>query len=103
MSVPASPDAIHPKWLTAVLHEARALDRAQVTSIEIAAMGQMGFTGQLRRLRISDDKPEPAAPKSLVAKPYATHPEARAAGHSMGFYEREIGFYRARGLTWMST
>jgi Uncharacterized oxidoreductase dhs-27 len=29
-----------------------------------------------------------------VAKFSATHPEARAAAHSMGFYEREIGFYR---------
>jgi hypothetical protein len=29
-----------------------------------------------------------------VAKFSATHPELRAAVHSMGFYEREIGFYR---------
>jgi hypothetical protein len=31
MSVPAESDAITPKWLTAVLHEAGALDHAQVT------------------------------------------------------------------------
>ena len=29
-----------------------------------------------------------------MAKFSATHPEVRAAVHSMGFYEREIGFYR---------
>jgi hypothetical protein len=65
-----------------------------VTSIQPAPIGQLGFTGQIRRLQIGYDKPEPCAPRSLVAKFSATHPEARAAVHSMGFYEREIGFYR---------
>ena len=32
--------------------------------------------------------------RSLVAKFSATQTEARAMAHSMGFYEREIGFYR---------
>jgi hypothetical protein len=93
--VPADSDAITPKWLTAVLHEAGALDHAKGTSIQSAPIGQLGFGGkQIRRLQISYDKPEPGAPRSLVAKFSATHPEARAAVHSMGFYEREIGFYR---------
>ena len=94
MSVPADSEAITPKWLTAVLHEAGALDQARVTSIESAPIGQLGFTGQIWRLQIGCDKPEPGAPRSLVAKFSATNPEAREAVHSMGFYEREIGFYR---------
>jgi hypothetical protein len=94
MSVPANSEAITPNWLTAVLHEAGALDQARVTSIESAPIGQLGFTGQIWRLQICYDKPGPGAPRSLVAKFSATNAEAREAVHSMGFYEREIGFYR---------
>ena len=94
MGVPADTDEITQEWLTAALHQAGALDQARVTSIQSAPIGQLGFTGQIRRLRISYDKPEPCAPRSLVAKFSATHPEVRAVVHSMGFYEREIGFYR---------
>jgi hypothetical protein len=95
MSVPADSDAITPKWLTAVLHEAGALDHAQVRSIQSAPVGQLGFGGkQIRRLQISYDKAESGPPRSLVAKFSAPNPEALAMAHSMGFYEREIGFYR---------
>jgi hypothetical protein len=54
----------------------------------------MGMTGQLCRLRISYDRAEPGAPRSLLAKFSALDPEVRATVHSIGFYEREIGFYR---------
>ena len=94
MGVPADTDEITQEWLTSALHQAGALDQARVTSIQSAPVGQLGFTGQIRRLQISYDKPEPCAPRSLVAKFSATDPELRAAVHSMGFYEREIGFYR---------
>jgi hypothetical protein len=94
MSVPADVDDITLEWLTMALREAGAVHHARVTMIESGHVGQVGFTGQLRRLRISYDRPEPAAPRSLVAKFSALHPAAREAGHSMGFYDREIGFYR---------
>ncbi len=94
MSVPADADEITQEWLTAALHEAGALDQARVTSIEPVPIGQLGFTGQMRRLHISYDRPEPGAPRSLIAKFSAVHPKARSDVHSMGFYEREIGFYR---------
>src|SRR5215218_6648036 len=94
MGVPADADEISLEWLTAVLHQAGALDQARVTSIQPAPVGRLGFTGQIRRLQISYDKPEPCAPRSVVAKFSTTQPEVRAAVHSMGFYEREIGFYR---------
>jgi hypothetical protein len=70
------------------------LDQAQVTSIQSAPIGQLGFYGQIPRLQISYDKLEPGAPRSLAAKFSAPNPEAREMAHSMGFYEREIGFYR---------
>jgi hypothetical protein len=94
MSVPADADGITPDWLTAALREAGAIDDARVTSIQSGPVGHMGMTGQLRRLRISYDKAEAGAPRSLLAKFSARHPEVRATVHSIGFYEREIGFYR---------
>jgi hypothetical protein len=94
MSVPADSDGITPNWLTAALREAGAMDDARVTSIQSGPVGHMGMTGQLRRLRISYDKAEAGAPKSLLAKFSAQNPENRATVHSIGFYEREIGFYR---------
>jgi hypothetical protein len=94
MSVPADSDGITPDWLTAALREAGAIDHARVTSIQSGPVGHLGMTGQLRRLRISYDKAEPGAPRSLLAKFSARHPEVRATVHSIGFDEREIGFYR---------
>jgi Ecdysteroid kinase-like family len=94
MSLPADSDGITPDWLTTALREAAAIYHARVTSIQSGPVGHMGLTGQLRRLRISYDEAEPGAPRSLLAKFSALYPEIRAAVHSMGFYEREIGFYR---------
>jgi len=94
MGVPADTDEITPDWLTAALREAGAIDHARVTSIQSGPVGHMGMTGQLYRLGISYDKAELGAPRSLLAKFSARHPEVRATVHSMGFYEREIGFYR---------
>jgi hypothetical protein len=94
MSVPPDPDSITPDWLTTSLYEAGVVDRARVTSIQSGPVGQMGMTGQISRLRISYDKAEPGAPRSLLAKFSAQNPEIRATVHSIGFYEREIGFYR---------
>jgi hypothetical protein len=95
MSVPADSDGITADWLTTALREGGAIDHARVTSIQSGGpVGHMGLTGQLRRLRISYDTAEPGAPSSLLAKFSAQNLENRAAVHSMGFYEREIGFYR---------
>jgi hypothetical protein len=94
MSVPADSDAITPDWLTAALRDVGAISHAGVTSIQSGPVGHMGMTGQLYRLRISYDRVEPGAPRSLLAKFSARDREVRATVHSMGFYEREIGFYR---------
>ena len=94
MSVPADSDGITPDWLTAALREAGAISHTRVTSIQSGPVGHMGMTGQLCRLQIRYDRAEPGAPRSLLAKFSARHPEVRATVHSIGFYEREIGFYR---------
>jgi hypothetical protein len=74
MSVPADSDEISVEWLTAALHQAGAVDRAQVTSIQTAPIGQMGIGGQVRRVRISYDRAESGAPRSLVLKFSAPNP-----------------------------
>jgi hypothetical protein len=94
MRVPAAADEITVEWLTTVLREAGAIESSCVTSIQSRPVGQLGFAGQILRLDMSYDKAEPGAPRSLVAKFSTVHSEARATVHSMGFYEREIGFYR---------
>ncbi|HEY6664660.1 MAG TPA: hypothetical protein VI036_05975, partial [Propionibacteriaceae bacterium] len=94
MSVSADSDGITPDWLTAALREAGAISHARATSIQSGPVGHMGMTGQLYRLQISYDRAEPSAPRSLLAKFSALDPEVRATVHSIGFYEREIGFYR---------
>jgi hypothetical protein len=53
MGVPADTDEITGEWLTAVLRQAGALDQARVMSIQSAPIGQLAFTGQIRRLQIS--------------------------------------------------
>jgi hypothetical protein len=93
MRFPADPDGITPDWLTATLHAAGVVDRARVTSIQSSPVGQLGMTGHISRLQISYDKAEPGPPRSLLAKFSAQNPENRATVHSIGFYEREIGFY----------
>jgi hypothetical protein len=94
MSVPTDSDGITPDWLTAALREAGAMSLARITSIQSGPVGHMGMTGRLYRLRISYDNAEPSAPRSLLAKFSARDREVLATVHSMGFYEREIGFYR---------
>jgi Ecdysteroid kinase-like family len=94
MSIPADSDEITAEWLTTALHKAGAIHQAEVTTIESAPTGRLGFTGQLVRLLINYDEAEPGAARSLVAKFSAPRLEMRAVIHSMGFYEREIGFYR---------
>ena len=98
MSLPADSDEITVEWLTTALRKAGAVHQAEVAAVESAPVGQVGFAGQIYRLLISYDQSEPGAPGSLVAKFSATHSEARAVGHSMGFFEREIGFIASSPL-----
>ncbi len=93
MGIPADADEITPLWLTDALRTAGVIDRASVVAIEHRAVGQVSMAGQIRQLRITYDENPSGAPDRLVAK-FSAGGEARAITHSMGFYEREVGFYR---------
>jgi len=51
------------------------------------------MTGQIKQLRLSFTENELGAPESVVAKFSSADLQARTIVHSMGFYEREVGFY----------
>jgi len=95
MQIPLHPADIRADWLTDTLRSAGTLAAARVSAIEIQLLGgDKGTTGQLARLRISYEGDAAAAPSSLIAKFSATDPQARALIHGMGFYEREVRFYK---------
>ena len=108
--IPITPGEITPRWLTAVLRSAGAIDRALVVRVEREMVGEdRGFTGAIARLRLSYDRPEPGAPASLIAKmPLAERTVASslreaqrpdlarlARDHERSL--REARFYRAMG------
>ena len=93
VGTPADADGITALWLTDTLRIAGVIDRGRVVSVEHRPVGQSGMAGQIRQLRIGYDERPPGAPDRLVAK-FSAGGEARAITHSMGFYEREVGFYR---------
>jgi hypothetical protein len=92
---PRSPSALTAAWLTGALRVAGAVSRARVTSFEVQLLNpEKGMTGTLVELALTYDHTEPDAPASLVAKFSADQPQLRAVVHSMGFFEREVRFYR---------
>lgn len=94
LDIPSVPDDLKPEWLTQALRGGGAIRDATVTSVEKEVLGQgAGFMGQLARVRLSYDKDEPGAPRSLIAKFPSNIPENRAVADAFNFYERELRFY----------
>ena len=93
--IPVHPDDLTTAWLTRTLRNKGALRRAQVKGVRTELLGnKKGLTGQLARIHLEYDIVEEAAPRTLVAKFSAPHPQTRTLIHAMGFYEREVGFYQ---------
>jgi len=86
---------IEPAWLTSLLREAGSLRAGAVTAIGIEPIGVgVGFLGQVARLRLTYDRPDEAAPATLVGKLPTLDPGGREICRLFRFYEREIHFYR---------
>ena len=95
MNLPVHPDELTAPWLTEILRASGAVKRASVVAFAIEPMSaEKGITGHLVRLYPTYDDAEPAAPASLVAKFSGLDAQLREIVHSMGFYEREVRFYR---------
>ena len=92
--LPAGPTELTADWLTGALRETGAISNARVTGLDHEVIGQgVGVLGQLARFRLTYDKPEDGAPRSLVGKFPAATQENRDLANLFRFYEREVRFY----------
>jgi hypothetical protein len=97
ISAPEIPERIEdltPDWLTRVLRSSGTLREASVVGVRSEILGEgEGFIGQIARLTLELDAPEPSAPATLIAKLPTTIAVNRALGEMLGAYEREIRYY----------
>lgn len=95
MAEPAGPADITPEWLTGLLSSAGHLTTGRVVGCRVEPMADVpSFTGSLQRILLTYDRQPPGAPATMVAKSSIDQPELRALIQSMGFYQREVTFYR---------
>jgi hypothetical protein len=94
MKIPGGPQEITPEWLTDALRETGVVSGARVTRADVNVVGEgSGFIGQLARVALAYDRPQPGAPASLIAKFPGASEGGRQIGNLFRFYEREIRFY----------
>ena len=90
-ALPSSPEQLTPEFLTSTLQAvfpgARVRDCRRET-----LTGERGITSALTRLQLVSD--DPAVPTTMIAKLPPAHPGTRQQLHAMGFFAREVGFYR---------
>ena len=95
MEIPSGPDAITAGWLTSVLREGGAIDRANVVSVSAEPIADArGLTSQMNRLSVNYDLKEADAPRSIIAKFSSPTPEMRNRPDTIFAYEREVRFYQ---------
>ncbi|HVV35126.1 MAG TPA: phosphotransferase [Acidimicrobiales bacterium] len=90
-SIPASVADIDAAWLRAVLAGSFA---GEVTGVRADNLGAgLGLLGEVTRLHL-DWSPAGAGPSTLIAKTQSPAPESAFVAQLMGFYHREVSFYR---------
>jgi hypothetical protein len=90
MKIPTSPSELTAKWLTSALQG--TCPGVRVTHCRPEALtGEQGIAADLLRIRLEGDG---ELPVSVIAKLQPADPLARAQLDAMGFFEREVGFYR---------
>lgn len=95
ITIPSSPQALTPEWLTDALRETGTIKYSRVTAVDLKpdiAAG-VGFMCQLAQLGLTYDRPEQGAPASLIAKQPTPAPENREIADLFRFYEMESRFY----------
>ena len=93
--IPLTMDEVTADWLTAALRASGVLNDARVSSIDRVRVGAgVGILGELARVTLTYDRAAPGAPKTLIAKIPTADPGVRAIAHMLGYYEREIRYYR---------
>lgn len=94
LPVPGTMDEVDSAWLTAALRERGVIKEATVIASPRVTIGQgVGILGELARVTLEYDKPEPGAPKTLIAKIPTADPGGKGVAQMLGFYEKEARFY----------
>lgn len=94
LPIPGTMDEIDSAWLTAALRSSGVLKDATVTGCPRVQIGQgVGILGELARVTLQYDRPEPGAPKTLIAKIPTADPGGKGIAQMLGFYEKEARFY----------
>ncbi|MCC6267793.1 MAG: phosphotransferase [Dehalococcoidia bacterium] len=98
LRIPAGVNSVTPDWLTAALGTVLA-PGSRVRAVDSTRIGEgSGFLGELARMKLAyEGDPGPAAPASVIVKLPTRVAEARGMAAVLGFYEREVGFYRDIG------
>lgn len=92
--IPAQVGAIDVGWLNEVLSASPRGAFGTVDDVQIERFADgVGILGELARLRLSY-RPGESGPDTIVAKSASRAPENQFLGTAMGFYLREINFYR---------
>ena len=92
---PVHAEELTTEWLTMVFRFSGVIRAARVVSFRCEPMStHQGLTAQLVRVVLDFDRAEPGAPRSVVAKFSDNDSQIRTLIHSMGFYRREVHFYR---------
>lgn len=105
-TIPNDPMALTRAWLTAALLDVGTIRDSVVTALRTEIIGaDRGFTGQVARVELTCDRPEPEQPSTLIAKfPLAERPDSnfretrQASPQQLQSYwdrcARELRFYR---------
>lgn len=95
LTIPRTPSDLTPGWLTGALRATKTITTSSVTSFDLDAdiAAGAGFMGQLARVSLRYDEPEPGAPTSLIAKFPTYGPENRVIADLFRMYETETRFY----------
>jgi thiamine kinase-like enzyme len=95
ITIPRTPADVTAEWLTAALRGTQTITTSTVTSFDMDAdiAAGAGFMGQLARVKLHYDQPEPGAPAALIAKFPTYGPDNRAIADLFRMYETETRFY----------
>ena len=90
MVIPASAADITVEWLNEVL------DVGIVSEVKAENLGAgLGLLGEVTRLHLSYRGSGSEGPATLIAKTQSPSPESAFVAQAMGFYDREVNFYRS--------
>ena len=93
--IPSTLDEVTADWLTAALRASGVLREARVSAVDQVRVGAgVGILGELARATLTYDREEPGAPRTLIAKIPTSDLGGRGIAHMLGYYEREIRYYR---------